>query len=332
METGDQFPWELLKADCLRLVCVQLVDASSDGQKSFKPARKEEMVAFLRDVHERGVIKALEDVVELPRKAIDSPQASPSKRKSVHVDDNDDDNYEEEDAEGDSDDDENKNGEGYYNTRYKGVKRVKVHGFSPDRQEPKPKRKVGRPRKSAPEGEVAVVERRKRGRPRTSNVGGEQIKVSKGKEKSLENGDAAVGEVMTTPSISKRPRGRPRKIVTTAESNGTAKKPLHSANNAPMSKDSGREVFDGIVLMKRNKNRKEGEAVGDDLGGGEAPNEEMDGFEEDAVLAAVNGDAQGDLSSLGGSNKENEQISATYTPDPEEDADGEFEADAEVVV
>ena len=52
--TGDKFPWELLKAECLRLVCVQLVEASSEGQKSFKPARKEDMVAFLRDVHERG--------------------------------------------------------------------------------------------------------------------------------------------------------------------------------------------------------------------------------------------------------------------------------------
>jgi hypothetical protein len=54
METSDNFPWELLKADCLRLVCVQLVEASSEGQKSFKPGRKEDMVAFLRDVHERG--------------------------------------------------------------------------------------------------------------------------------------------------------------------------------------------------------------------------------------------------------------------------------------
>jgi hypothetical protein len=250
-------------------------------------------------------MKALEDVEPPPtRKTIDStPHASPSKRKSFHVDvvddDDDGDNYEEDDVEDDSDDN-NKNGEGYYNTRYKGVKRVKVHGFSQERQEPKPKRKVGRPRKSAPEGDVEVVERRKRGRPRTSSVGGEQqIKVSKGKRKSLENGDAAVGEVTMTPSISKRGRGRPRKIVT-AESNGTAKKPLHSAN-APMSKDSGREVFDGIVLVKRNKNRKEEEAVGDDHGG-EAPNDEVDGS-EDTVLAAVNGDAQGDLSSLGGSNK-----------------------------
>ena len=238
------------------------------------------------------VIKALED---LERKTIDSitPQVSPSKRKSVHVAEE-----EEEDAEGDSDNNNNNDGEGY-NTRYKGVKRVKVHGHSPERMEPKPKRKVGRPRKS--EGDVGVVEVRKRGRPRTSGVGGDQIKVSKGKGKSMENGDAAAavgGEVVTV----SRPRGRPRKVV--AESNGVPeKKPLQSANNAPVSKDSAREVFDGIVLVKRSANRTEEEGgVGD--GDGEVANDEGDGSEEDAVIAAVNGDdAQGDLSSLGGSNK-----------------------------
>ena len=54
MGSSDEFPWELLKAECLRLVCSQLVEASSEGQKSFKPARKEDMIAFLREVHERG--------------------------------------------------------------------------------------------------------------------------------------------------------------------------------------------------------------------------------------------------------------------------------------
>lgn len=233
------------------------------------------------------VIKALEDV-EPPR----TPQhASPSKRKSVLVVD-DDDYDEEEDAEGD-DDDDNKNGGEGYNTRYKGVKRVKVRGYSPEPVVLKPKRKVGRPRKNVSEGEV-VVEGRKRGRPRMS-VGGEQIKVSKGKRKSLENGGDGVGEVIS------RPRGRPRKKVAT-ESNGVVvakegspKKPRQSA---PMSKDSGREVFDGILLVKRNKNR-EGEAVG----GGALNDDERDGSEENAVIAAVNGDTQGDLSSLGGSNK-----------------------------
>ena len=141
---------------------------------------------------------------------------------------------------------------------------------------------------------MAVEGRRKRGRPRTSGVGGvEQIKVSKGKGKSLENGDV-LGEVV----VPKR-RGRPRKVVT--ESNASPeKKPLQSAN-APVSKDSAREVFDGIVLVKRNASRTE-DAVGDnDVG--KAANDERNGS-EDAVIAAVNGDdALGDLSSLGGSNK-----------------------------
>ena len=335
--TSDKFPWELLKAECLRLVCVQLVEASSEGQKSFKPARKEDMVTFLRDVHERGgkasnktnglyyllayfaglVITALEDV---ERKIIDSitlQQASPSKRKSVHVDEDDDhDEEEEEEDAGDDSDNINKNGGEGYNTRYKGVKRVKVHGFSPERNDPKPKRKVGRPRRSVVvpavvEGDAVVVEARKRGRPRLSGVGaggGETIKVSKGKRKSLENGDAAAAaDVVTGEVVISRPRGRPRKKKIVIETNGNGvpeKKPLHSANNAPVSKDSAREVFDGVVLVKRNKNRTE-EAVGDVDGDGEVlNNDERDGSEEDAVIAVVNGDdAQGDLSSLGGSNK-----------------------------
>jgi len=331
MRTSDKFPWELLKAECLRLVCAQLIEASDDGQTSFKPGRKEEMVAFLHDVHERGVRKALEDV-EPPkttkRPVSSNQQATPSKRKNPSVDG-------EEDAEGESD---NEDVEGY-NTRYKGVKRVKVHGPTPEPPEPKPRRKIGRPRKSLPvTGSAGVVEVRKRGRP-PKNVSVE-IRVSKGKGKPL--GDVVVvGEAI--PSIS-RPRGRPRKNLIVnggAPKSGPAKKPLQSTSaNAPKSKDSGKEVFDGIVLVKRSKNGKE-KAVGDDEGntGGEEPtvnNDEGDGDEEDAVLAAVNGDVNGDLSSLGGSNKENE-ISATYTPDPEDDehegdidADGEFEADAEV--
>lgn len=244
------------------------------------------------------VIKALEDV-ELPRKTVVTStalQATSSKRKSARVGDDDYDDDDGEYAEGDSD---SKNGEGY-NTRYKGVKRVKVHG---ERPEPQQKRRVGRPRKSvASEGGVEGEGRRKRGRPRkdrSSVVEGEQIKVSssKGKRKSLKNRDAVMGEVI--PSISKRPRGRPRKNASGVV--GSAKIPLQStsANGAPKSKDSAREVFDGIVLVKRNKNQTE-EGVGDD---GEGPNEERDGSEENAVIAAVNGDAQGDLSSLGGSNK-----------------------------
>ena len=236
--------------------------------------------------------------------------ASPSKRKGAPVDD--DYGGGDEDA---GDDSDSKNGEGY-NTRYKGVKRVKVHEERPESQL---KRRLSRPRKSVSDGGV-VVEGRKRGRPRkdaSSVVGGEQIKVSsKGKGKYLENGDAVVaGEVI--PSIS-RGRGRPRKVVTGVVS---AKKPLQSssANAAPKSKDSGREIFDGIVLVKRNKNQQEDAVGGDDhdrdgevLNGGR-------GGSEDAVLAVVNGDAQGDLSSLGGSNKGDYFVNFIFYPPKRQD-------------
>lgn len=307
MRSSDRFPWELLKAECLRLVCAQLVEASNEGQNTVRIGRKEDMVAFLRDVHQRGgkaktsslffgfqlldrligsisVVKALEDV-EPPKKTTISAPASPSKRKSSPVDGDD------EDAEGESD---NEDGEGY-NTRYKGIKRVRVHGYSPEAPEAaKPKRRVSRPRKSFPEG--SPMEGRKRGRPRKDvSTLGEQIKVSKRKAKPLVNVNNA-GEVIS------RPRGRPRKNG--IESNGVAKegpakKPRQSnnANSAPKSKDSGREVFDGIVLFKRSKT---GKAKAD---GDETQHNEGDGSEEDAVLVAANGDAQGDLSSLGGSNK-----------------------------
>lgn len=259
-------------------------------------------------------------------------QATPSKRKTPLDGD--------EDAEGDSDNDENEEG---YNTRYKGIKRVKVHGPTPEPPGLRPRRRLSRPRKSVPvEGEV-----RKRGRPRKNvSSAGEAIKVSKGKGRPLENGET-VEDVVVVSSIS-RPRGRPRKNENGVPRRGPVKKPRRqstNANHVPLSKDSGREVFDGILLVKRQngKERVVGDGQEDDNAGdndGEVPpagnNDEGNGSEEDAVLAAVNGDdAQGDLSSLGGSNKGNKQkksffcgiisnlcteneISATYTPDPEE--------------
>ena len=307
MKTNVKFPWELLKAECLRLVCGQLIEASSEGQNFFKPVRKEDMVAFLHDVHERGgkqqrshsssvdrfdrcllgqlllfplVLKALQDV-EPPKKTnVLTPQATPSKRKSS--------------VDGEEDADlENEEG---YNTRYKGVKRVKVHGPSPEPQLSKPKRKVSRPIVSI----TSAVEGRKRGRPRNNvSSADETIKVSKRKgRRSLENGEAE-GQVL--PSISKS-RGRPRKNV-----NRVLARKLRRSTDAPKSKDSARAVFDGILLVKR-QNGKGKDDQGDHAGNvnGEVPtgnNGERDNSEEDAVVAAVNGDAQGDLSSLGGSNK-----------------------------
>lgn len=42
------FPWDMLKADCLRLICIQL------GRRSALPARREEMLTFLQDVSKNG--------------------------------------------------------------------------------------------------------------------------------------------------------------------------------------------------------------------------------------------------------------------------------------
>lgn len=54
MGKHSQFPWDLLKAECLRLVCSQLVQASNEGLSSFPGGgRKEEMIEFLRDVETR---------------------------------------------------------------------------------------------------------------------------------------------------------------------------------------------------------------------------------------------------------------------------------------
>lgn len=54
MPTSAGFPWELLKAECLRLVCTQLVQGSNEGGNYQGGGRKEDMVDFLRDIDERG--------------------------------------------------------------------------------------------------------------------------------------------------------------------------------------------------------------------------------------------------------------------------------------
>lgn len=54
MPTSAGFPWELLKAECLRLVCTQLVQGSNAGGTYQGAGRKEDMIDFLRDVDKRG--------------------------------------------------------------------------------------------------------------------------------------------------------------------------------------------------------------------------------------------------------------------------------------
>lgn len=51
MADEDSFPWELLKADCLRLVCQQLL---SQSQIAYAFGKRDDMVVFLRDISTRG--------------------------------------------------------------------------------------------------------------------------------------------------------------------------------------------------------------------------------------------------------------------------------------
>jgi hypothetical protein len=82
-----------------------------------------------------------------------------------------------------------------------------------------------------------------------------------------------------------------------------------------------------VVLQKRNANYQVvGEPPAEE--GDEDGEGEMDDESEDVVLAAINGTGKEDLSSLGGSNKENDPNEAfKYTPP----GDNNIERDAEAV-
>ncbi|KAF8151667.1 hypothetical protein B0H34DRAFT_728518 [Crassisporium funariophilum] len=326
MGGGDQFPWELLKAECLRLVVGQLVEGSKGGHSRQKIGRREEMIDFLRDVHKHGLEPALRNAGSAassrePKAANDEPRRL-SKRKSARMQEDEED----EDAEGESVD-EHEDG---YNTRFRGVKRVKV---TADRPEPRPRspRKVGRPRKSVPDESAGEGSNpRARGRPRKSvdkaATGGTTISARRGRpRKSDTQARGPAGNKNGTTSTS---RSRPRrsagaaaaddKDVTATPKRGRGR-PRKSIP-APESKGSGKEVFDGVLL--ENRRRRDAEAPEKSEDGGELgvdgdADADDDGYEEDAVLAAVNGHAHGDLSSLGGSNKENDpdEISAPPTPE-----------------
>ena len=54
MSKASQFPWDLLKAECLRLVCAQLVQGSKEGGNYPGASRKEDMIEFLRDIEKQG--------------------------------------------------------------------------------------------------------------------------------------------------------------------------------------------------------------------------------------------------------------------------------------
>ena len=148
-----------------------------------------------------------------------------------------------------------------YNTRYKGVKRVKVHADPPE----KSPRKVGRPR----------------GRPRKS--------AQPMKHHPSDDNDVAETTISDQPKVVKRGRGRPRKNADSGE----------SKNVKPASQ---KQVFDGVVLEKRNPtNQPAGELPAEE--GEEDGDGEIDEESGDLVLTVINGNGNEDLSSLGGSNK-----------------------------
>lgn len=53
MSKTAEFPWELLKAECLRTVCGQLMQAEGKSYTG-TGGRKEDMIEFLTDVGVRG--------------------------------------------------------------------------------------------------------------------------------------------------------------------------------------------------------------------------------------------------------------------------------------
>ncbi|KIM44271.1 hypothetical protein M413DRAFT_443290 [Hebeloma cylindrosporum] len=280
MSKQDQFPWDVLKAECLRLVCSQVVQASNHDGSFTAPARKDEMIQFLQSVSGRGLDAAIKLAAKnrTPAKSTPAtPKSSPRKRRISHARRDTDGNDTNEDGEEEPSDET-------YNTRYKGVKRVKVRADPPVKSSRSP-RKAARPR----------------GRPRKSA------------QATDDNDDDDAEEEATAsdqPPAVKRGRGRPKK----------------SGASESVKPPSQRQVFDGVVLEKRNTPAQPASAPSPAEEGEEDGDGEME--EEDLTLAAINGNGNEDLSSLGGSNKENDPNEAfKYTGPDENDADRDADGD-----
>lgn len=337
MGKNTEFPWDLLKAESLRVVCSQLVQGSRHELNTYPPGRKEDMIEFLRDVQARNcricllyfltweanyasvdaAVSVLQSHNRSQHKPAGSDEASsPSKRKSDRLEEG---TNEEGGAEGIDG----------YNTRYKGVKRVKVKEATPERTSRSP-RKVARPRKSitkdahklskrAPrksvDGSISTFSVKKgRGRPRKSAPEGGAVigNVSTEKGAGKKAKETADGEAKESASTVYRGRGRPRKSdVTTASKapvldvNGNPKRsrgrPRKSVTTVKPPLSKGKQVFEGVILEKRKTTPKDQGAVEPELEAIALSEDE----EEDAVLAAINaGNLDGDgASSLAGSNK-----------------------------
>jgi hypothetical protein len=128
-----------------------------------------------------------------------------------------------------------------YNTRFKGVKRVKMEREGPEVLDRPPQRRRGRPRKSAP---AALIQT---GTKKTGTADAAAASAQ------------ASGSMVDPQQPVKRRRGRPRKNpIPPAPENVAPHK--NSPNNSPSSKRSGgppdsrgRQVFDGVLLPQRPK-------------------------------------------------------------------------------
>jgi len=123
-----------------------------------------------------------------------------------------------------------------YNTRFKGVKRVKMEREGPEVVDRPPQRRRGRPRKSAP---AALIE------------------TGTKKSGSTAAAAQASGSMVDPQQPVKRGRGRPRKNPIPPAPETPHKS---SPTNSPSSKKSGgppdsrgRQIFDGVVLPQRPK-------------------------------------------------------------------------------
>ncbi|KAF9039205.1 hypothetical protein BJ165DRAFT_1407423 [Panaeolus papilionaceus] len=348
----SQFPWTVLKAECLRLVVSQLLDSlpgefsGMNSKARYGMNKKEEMIEFLGEVERGGVQHAFQKLSHSQNSNMTTTTngnatasgSSPSKTNTGGVKSNKRKSPEpsvsegegDEDAEGETDADE----EGY-NTRFKGVKRVRV-GEAPHGKEDgeeggsgtatvnqdggattttataagqTPQKKRGRPRKNPVDGPP-----KPRGRPRKSvgeaNEGGEAATAPPSPKK---RGRPRKSEEVKE----KRPRGRPRKSASTAVVAG-GDGAAGASGSGGQGEGGAKQVFDGVVLKARGViTASNGQ---DDVGEGDvdAEGEEDEGDVSMNILTEEG--VINDLSSLGDSNKENEPTVGTmvYTPDESE--------------
>ncbi|KAH9475191.1 hypothetical protein JR316_0012302 [Psilocybe cubensis] len=303
MPTSAGFPWELLKAECLRLICMQIVQGSKEGGAYQGVMRKESMIEFLRDVDKRGLEPALKTLgkTQALRKPLESSspeETSSPKRKSSRL--------EEADGEGDT--------SLAHNTRFKGTKRVKLTKEDPDPTpitQTKSPRKKSKPRKST--DTAADGTKRSRGRPRKSvdAVGSTSPKKSKATpKKKAPLSESAADEAG---SSNKRGPGRPRK----------------SAKGAPAPQSKAKSIFDGVLLEPRRT------SAGVPAVQSEEPKQTLEtenAVQEDVVLATfINHVENNDASSLGGSNKENDPNDYVAPDVHDDDADADGEPDPQII-